>query len=355
MEHQINPSPEDYSDKSIKKDRSLLYMGSILAVIILVMGYLTFFVDDVSKLFSSKEETVNLVDDKSDILDENAAMSDAEVRRSLVKFIEAFYFDQRRGYFDPPSYFASITQTYYNFHNLTYQRLRDIHNKRLKEMRNLDQNWIVSSLDFKREGSKLVATYWLKVSYFKPAWNKQESADIKHEMIIEEDGKISSLRELEVKNFNSYEVAPIIDTLGGEDTSWQDPQGNIDEPVQNSEAPSTESEATKYEGRLYDLGSVETSPEYPGGNKALGKFLGLNLKYPQAARENNTQGKVYVGFVVEKSGQLSDLKIIKGIGYGCDEEALRVLKNSIAWTPGMIGGKPVRTSYTLPITFQVAN
>jgi TonB family protein len=110
-----------------------------------------------------------------------------------------------------------------------------------------------------------------------------------------------------------------------------------------------------YEGKLFDLGSVEVAPEFPGGQKAFGKFLGSNIRYPESARENNIQGKVYIGFVVEKNGELSDLKIIKGIGGGCDEEALRVLKNSPNWKPGMSEGKPVRTSYTFPVTFQIAN
>ena len=352
MEHPIKPATEDYPENSPRKDRSLLYMGLILGVIIAVMGYLTFFVDDLNNLFKSTKEPISLVEDKTDVLNENSGMSDTEVRTSLIKFIEAFYFDQSRGYFDPPSYFADITQTYYNFHNLTFQRLRDVYNKRRNEMQNLDQNWIVSSLNFNRDSSNLVATYWLKVNYFKPAWNKQESADVKQEMIINEDGKILSLRELEIKNFSSVTVIPELDTMGGQDTNWNTTETNADN--QNQPSAEANSEAI-YEGKLYDLGSVETAPEFPGGQNALAKYVGSNLKYPASARDKNVQGKVYIGFIIEKNGLLSDLKIIKGIGSGCDEEALRVLKNSIAWKPGVISGKAVRTAYTQPITFQLAN
>ncbi|NEU09141.1 energy transducer TonB [Flavihumibacter sp. R14] len=349
MENSLTPQPDEIRDQEpVKRDRSLLYMGLILGFVLLIMGYLTFFVDDLNSLFSGEQPPVTVVDDKSDLLDKNADMTDEQVRSSLVKFIEAFYYDQRKGYFDPPSYFASITETYYNYHNLTYQRLREIHDLRSREMQNLDQNWIVSSLDYERAGDNLVVTYWNKVSYFKPDWGKQESADVKNEMIINPEGKIISLRELEQKNFSSYTVVPT------EDTAWEDTgyDGPGAEPVAESGTVNTEA---IYEGKLFDLGTVQVAPEYPGGQKAFGKFLGSNIKYPVNARENNIQGKVYIGFIVEKTGELSDLKIIKGIGGGCDEEALRVLKTSPPWKPGMVEGKPVRTAYTFPVTFQIAN
>jgi len=350
MENSLNQQPQEMdAQEPVKKDWSLLYMGIILGFIILVMGYLTFFVEDLSTLFSGKEEIATVVDDKSDLLDKNADMNDEEVKRSLIKFIEAFYYDQRKGYFDPPSYFAGITETYYNYHNLTYQRLREIHDLRSREMQNLNQNWIVSSLKYDRDGDNLVVTYWNSVSYFKKDWGKQESADIKNEMIINPEGKIISLKELEIKNFSSYTVITEPDTSLGEETGYTGPGSEL------APAGTTVNSDAVYEGKLFDLGSVEVAPEFPGGQKAFGKFLGSNIRYPESARENNIQGKVYIGFVVEKNGELSDLKIIKGIGGGCDEEALRVLKNSPPWKPGMTEGKPVRTSYTFPVTFQIAN
>lgn len=336
----------------IKQDRSLLYMGLGLGFIILVMGYLTLFVDDVHGLFSKKEEVVTLIDDdNSDVLNENSSMSDAEVRSSLIKFIQAFYTDQKKGYFDPPSYFSPITQTYYNYHNLTYKRLKDVHYKRFSDMQNLNLNWIVSSLDYDRSGNTLIASYWARVNYLKPSHKKEISSDVKYEMAINEEGKIIALRELEVKNYTSYDVIPEQDTLPGEETAYSGP-GAEQAVVPATDTPNPEA---RYEGRLYDLGTVESAPEYPGGQKALAKYLGSQLRYPAEARENNTQGKVYIGFVVEKNGSLSEFKIIKGIGGGCDEEAIRVLKESPAWKPGMADGKPVRTSYTQLITYQLAN
>lgn len=99
--------------------------------------------------------------------------------------------------------------------------------------------------------------------------------------------------------------------------------------------------------------NVEILPTFPGGLKAFGEFLGENLKYPTKAKENGIQGRVFVQFVVEKDGSLSNIKVARGIGSGCDEEAVRVLAISPKWTPGVQNGKVVRVSYTIPIFFQM--
>jgi TonB family protein len=349
-------SQQEVIEGDIKKDKSLLYMGIGLGVIILIMGYLTLFVDNLNGLFSKKQEVVTVIDDdNSDVLNENASMTDAEVRSSLIKFIEAFYTDQRRGYFDPPSYFSPITRTYFNYHNLTYKRLKDLYYKRSAEMQNLKLQWIVSSLDYDRSGAELIATYWAKVNYIKPSANKEESADVKYEMIISEEGKINSLREVEIKNLVSSDLGAFQDSIVGEETGWQPEPADPEKPgIPAPAAPAeTANPDARYEGKLYDLGSVETAPEYPGGSRALARYLGSALRYPVKARESKTQGKVYIGFIVEKNGTLTDFKVIKGIGNGCDEEAIRVLKLSPPWKPGLAEGKPVRTSYVQPITYQI--
>jgi TonB family protein len=126
-----------------------------------------------------------------------------------------------------------------------------------------------------------------------------------------------------------------------------------DDKIQSGPSSESVNEGLRYEGKLYDLGNVELSPEYQGGQKALLKFLASKLKYPVRARDNKIQGKVYIGFIVEKNGSLTDFKVVRGIGAGCDEEAIRILKLSPIWKPGYVNGKPVRTSYTLPIAFQL--
>lgn len=341
------------SEMEPKPDRSLWYMIIGLGLIVLVMGYLTFYVDDASSIFSSKEEApVSQMDDSKDVLQDNQAMSEEEVRSSLIKFIEVFYNDQKKGYFDPPSYFSPITQTYFNFHNLTYQRIKEVHWKRLADMKELDLTWDVSSLEFERNGNELIVSYLTRLNYFQPSRNLDVTSDVRYEMIINEEGKISSLREIEILNLVESPRSYQSDSTSIEaDVIYENkPNNKIVQP-----APETPKSETLDETKLYDLGNVETAPEYRGGSKALSMFLASRLRYPAKARENRTQGKVYVGFVIEKNGSLSDLRIIRGIGSGCDEEALRVLKLSPNWKPGTVKGIPVRTSYIQPVSFQLNN
>jgi len=96
---------------------------------------------------------------------------------------------------------------------------------------------------------------------------------------------------------------------------------------------------------------VEAMPSFPGGDAARMKFLQENIKYPQMARESGIQGTVYVTFVVEPNGTVSDVRVLRGIGGGCDEEAIRVIKSMPRWEPGKQRGKPVRVQFNMPIKF----
>lgn len=98
---------------------------------------------------------------------------------------------------------------------------------------------------------------------------------------------------------------------------------------------------------------VEEQPEFPGGQEAMFRFLGKKIRYPTAAAKNNVQGKVFLQFVVTTSGEVRDIKVLKGIGSGCDEEAARVLALFPKWKPGQQDGKPVNVRFTLPINFQL--
>jgi TonB family protein len=97
---------------------------------------------------------------------------------------------------------------------------------------------------------------------------------------------------------------------------------------------------------------VEQQPEFPGGIKAMYEFLGENLKYPEKAVKSNITGRVFLSFVVTEEGEIADVKVLKGIGYGCDEEAVRVLSKFPKWEPGKQNGSPVNVRYNLPINFQ---
>ena len=98
---------------------------------------------------------------------------------------------------------------------------------------------------------------------------------------------------------------------------------------------------------------VEEDPEYPGGMDELYKFVGKNLQYPALAKENNITGRVYVSFVVEKDGSVSKVKVLKEIGGGCGNEAMRVVKMMPKWKPGKQHGRAVRTQFTLPVMFEL--
>ena len=98
---------------------------------------------------------------------------------------------------------------------------------------------------------------------------------------------------------------------------------------------------------------VEDMPEFPGGEQAMMDFVAKNVQYPKEAIEKEISGRVLVGFIVEKDGSISETEIVKGIGGGCDEEAVRVVKAMPKWKPGKQDGKPVRVHFMLPLTFKL--
>ena len=98
---------------------------------------------------------------------------------------------------------------------------------------------------------------------------------------------------------------------------------------------------------------VEDQPQPKGGMAAFYEYIGKKLKYPAQARRMGIEGKVFVEFVVDKDGTITDVKAIKGIGAGCDEEAIRVIQASPKWNAGKQRGRPVKVRMILPITFKL--
>ncbi len=97
----------------------------------------------------------------------------------------------------------------------------------------------------------------------------------------------------------------------------------------------------------------EVYPEFPGGMAELYKFLKTHIKYPDIAQERFIQGIAYVGFIVEKDGSITNVKALRPVGGGLDEEAVRVVELMPKWNPGLQMGRPVRVSFTLPIKFKL--
>ena len=100
---------------------------------------------------------------------------------------------------------------------------------------------------------------------------------------------------------------------------------------------------------------VEEMPQFPGGEPKLMEYLSENIQYPQKALEAGIQGRVFVGFVVEPDGSISNVKLLRGIGGGCDEEAIRVIESLPKWEPGKQRGKAVRVAYQLPVFFRITD
>lgn len=107
-------------------------------------------------------------------------------------------------------------------------------------------------------------------------------------------------------------------------------------------------------GRNFIYTSVEEVPHFVGGIDAFYSYIKTNRNYPTIAKKNGTQGKVIVDFIVEKNGKVTHLKVSRGIGDGCDEEALRLIKKSSKkWIPGKMKGMSVRTAFSVPVEFSL--
>ena len=143
-------------------------------------------------------------------------------------------------------------------------------------------------------------------------------------------------------------ITEIKDKKLGNETIKGDPDAELTvEPVGNGPAAVVEEDNS-----IYNTAGIEVKPDFPGGMEKFYKFVGNNYQVPE---EEGLKGKVYVTFVVEKDGSLTDIKVIRDIGYGTGKEAIRVLKSCPKWNPGEQNGKRVRVQYSLPITIQSAD
>ncbi len=124
-------------------------------------------------------------------------------------------------------------------------------------------------------------------------------------------------------------------------------EGKVPETTNSQKDLANQKENT--DGAIFVV--VEDMPKFPGGEQALRQFLKDNMTYPEEARKKGIQGRVFITFIVEKDGSLTNFKVIRGIGHGCDEEAIRVVKMMPKWKPGKQRGKEVRVQFNLPIVF----
>ena len=114
-----------------------------------------------------------------------------------------------------------------------------------------------------------------------------------------------------------------------------------------SQSKKTEKKTPEDENTIYNTAGLDEQPQFPGGYDALQKFLNTNFTPPKD--QTTLKGKIYTTFIVEKDGSLSDIKVLRDLGFGTKEEAIRVLNNSPKWTPGKQNGKLVRVLFSAPI------
>lgn len=144
----------------------------------------------------------------------------------------------------------------------------------------------------------------------------------------------------------------VSDEVDVDDDLVIDAEANELTVIESYTPPAVAEEEEVAEAEIFTV--VEESPSFPGGDVARIKFLQENIVYPQMARESGIQGTVYVTFVVERNGAVTDVRVLRGIGGGCDEEAVRVIKAMPKWNPGKQRGKPVRVQFNMPIKFTLA-
>jgi periplasmic protein TonB len=116
--------------------------------------------------------------------------------------------------------------------------------------------------------------------------------------------------------------------------------------IANAQTTTVTDSQIKSDENVYNTAGIEVKPDYPGGISEFYKFVGKTYKVPNV---KGLSGKVFVSFVVEKNGKLTDIKVLRDIGHGSGQEAIRVLKKCKKWTPGFQNGKEVRVLYSLPI------
>ena len=162
---------------------------------------------------------------------------------------------------------------------------------------------------------------------------------IKKDELVKEENQVKQMDDLDKKA-----------AVGNVDQEGT--QNRTVEAVRNDIAVNTPPEPKEdVAKKVFDV--VEEMPSFPGGNGALMQFLQSNVKYPVVAQENGVQGRVQIGFVVERDGSISDVRVVRSVDPSLDKEAMRVVKMMPRWNPGKQNGQTVRVKYTVPVLFRL--
>ena len=160
--------------------------------------------------------------------------------------------------------------------------------------------------------------------------------------------QVKFVKPVVAKTDEVVEEPPKVKELENKKTGAETLKGDPDADV-NITPPGNGDKAVVEDNTIYNSAGIEVKPDFPGGIEKFYKFVGNNFQVPD---EEGLKGKIYVQFVVEKDGSLTDIKILRDIGFGTGKEAERVLRKCPKWAPGEQNGKKVRCTYQLPISIQ---
>ena len=220
---------------------------------------------------------------------------------------------------------------------------------------------------FPGDETKLMEHIAKNIKYPQEARDKGIQGRVFIGFVIEKDGSVSNVKVLRgIDKECDAEAVRVISSLpkwtpGMQEgkpvrVSYQIPINFklTDEPSKQPAKKSDESKAKMQPDKNGVYQIVEEMPSFPGGETKLMEYIAKNLTYPQEARDKGIDGRVFIGMVIEKDGSVSNVKVLRGIGGGCDEEAVRVINSMPKWKPGMMKGDPVPVSYQIPINFKLA-
>jgi protein TonB len=163
--------------------------------------------------------------------------------------------------------------------------------------------------------------------------------------------QVKFVKPVVAKTEDVTEDPPKIEEIKDKKLGAETIKGDPDAPLTVEPVGNGPSQVVEEDNNIYNTAGIEVKPDFPGGIEKFYKFIGKNFQVPE---EEGLKGKVIVSFVVEKDGTLTDIKVLRDIGYGTGKEAIRVLKSCPKWNPGEQNGKKVRVLYSLPISIQSA-
>lgn len=188
---------------------------------------------------------------------------------------------------------------------------------------------------------------------------KKKIVDVNMELFEEEEEKPEEIKEPEVIEQPKIETVQFVAVEAADEPVEEPP------PTQTDVAETTVSTVTQegenadvapppvVEEETFDLAAVQEQPEFPGGMEKMYEFMAKTQKYPDMEYEAGIQGKVYVQFTVAKDGSIEEAKVLRSVSDGLDKEAMRLVKSMPKWSPGKMGGKPVKCRFNLPVVFKL--